>query len=291
MKFNNTNDDIDDIKVELKLLTNRFIEKILTDISNIETLEQALYVARKIFDPSEPIDNDYRIILKGIFKTCYKDANPSLIFNTLNINWSVLSNYLSFPTTPFNSNEGIGLFYVIDNNNPTALLPTFVIARAERIVEGSETKIVPTDTDGPFLMLKEGNDNGISISREELDTYMTVYKDVIKFQKPGNPSNFYAKNYTHPYVTFHDGTIFTQFFNDNFPIGEPIPSSLKILVENGASFPKLITTTTGIGLEACLYTSIIFFKNEDLLLDNIIYTNKPFKNKGLDVGRLCPPDC
>lgn len=283
--------DIDYIKEELQLIADKFTEKIFANISRIETIEQALKVAQLIIDPSEPIDPKYRIILNNIFDTCYKDANPNLTFNNLSINWSVLANHLSFPSNPFNDNEGVGLFYLIDNSNPANLLPTFVISRAERVVIGGETKIIPINTSGSFLMLKSGDDNGTFISSEEFDAFMTAYKDTIKFQKPSSPLNLLAKNYNHPYVTFHEGIKFTKFFNDNFPVGSTVPSSLKILVEHGASFLKLITTSGGVGLETCLHTSIIFFKNGDLLLDDQNYPNLPFKNKGLDVGRLCPPDC
>lgn len=283
--------DINYIKEELQLIADKFSKKIFANISRIETIEDALRIIQQIIDPSEPIDPKYRLILINIFDTCYKDANSSLAFNSLSINWSVLASYLSFPSTPFNANEGIGLFYLIDNSNPANLHPTFVLSRAERVVEGSETKIIPTNPSGPFLMLKNGDDNGVFISNEEFEDYMTVYKNIIKFQKPSSPSNFLAKNYNHPYVTFHEGGEFTKFYNDNFPVGSTVPPSLKIMIENGASFPKLITTMGGVGVKACLHTGIIFFKDGELLLDDNNYPNLPFKNKGLDVGRLCPPDC
>lgn len=281
--------DLDLIKSDLHSIKSRLTEEISTKINNVESFTEALEVFSILNDKGLPIDEDFRSILSKSFKSCYKDANPNLIFPNLKIKWSILSQLFGFPNPQFGSNEGVGFFNLINDNNEL----TYVIAKAKRIVVNGQHKIEPTNPTGPYTMLSTTNDSGIQISKNQFDNYRSLYENNLKLESLVGSPVLNASDYFHPLLTFHDGADLIDFFFHNFPQGSTVPTNLDLVVEHGASFPTDIQERTGSNtLNNCLHTAMVFFGiNGALILDNTHNPTLKFKNKGLDVGRLCPPDC
>lgn len=243
---------------------------------------------------SEPLNPNKYFAFKTFFNESYNKLNLNIDASPLSVNWQQLNSYINISSLQGKINEGIGIFYLVDNDTLTSLKFAFVVTKAKREVNATgDTIITPLpNSTGKYLMLSPTSNREITGS--ELGNYMAAYKNNVKF-KPfmvSAPPSYSVNNYNHPHVLYHIGDSAYSFYEDNYnPTTNPNPV---IVIENGAYIKPITLTETSTSTKKDfeVHVPIILFKQNGVLsLDDIDYPGKPFKNKALDVGRLCPPDC
>ncbi len=257
---------------------------------------------RKRVSPSVPFQNINTVQRTGMrdnFKLIYFAANNNIDTPSLEISLTKVKVATDFLNTTPSQGFVFAKYYVLvspgGTENPYF---SYVLTKAlkNKNINGNDTIIPIPDAQGNYLLITKNNTNGQNINATQFQTMLANYRNTIKFKF--NNQSFGVNNYFHPYVSYHDMGEFVAFYNHNKSLFTT-ESSVTIVLENAALedilriFPK-IPSNPHIILQC--HSPILLFKeiineNEHIYLDNISRGKNIYLKKGLDVGRLCPPQC
>lgn len=240
---------------------------------------------------SKPIDILTRNYMNEQFLESYKSVNKTISSPQLKVHWHILQQYIDIHNLEHNGDTGVGIYYIIDFNPDSSLKFSYVIAKSYRNSITSEINPIPYNDS--FLMLTTTLPYYKKISLNEFTHKKHLYKinTTVRKVTTDPPYTYNIASLIHPTVCFHRGDSVYSFYKTNY-LSSLDSSKLYIILEHGASPEKTIFDNNGNKYELSLHSPIILFEYMGKVLINDLFNSaKPYENKGLDVGRLCPPDC
>lgn len=254
---------------------------------------RTVFTKIETYEKSNPIPEELKEGLIAHFNHSYGDEINTAISNIkLDAKWTDISPFVDFPQlqNAGGENLGVGLFYVLDSSLDYF---TYVISLAQRLYLGnSKWKIepIPVKSDGYFMFTNPNQVGSLPykiIPHSKLNELMGNYTQNVKVRVWPNGEILEVKNLenSHPKICFFSGNIFSDFVTQNI---SPLTSNdFDLTIYNGAIYKKNIG-----GHVIEVQTPVVVVEHNDIpMMGTKFETGTPFKNQGLDVGRLCPPDC
>jgi hypothetical protein len=246
----------------------------------------------------EPIPPPTRGDMRPIFRNNY-GLNTSLNIDTvpLSISLDSVKSATGFINSDTTQDTLIAKYFVL----VTPPTPgenkyfSYVIAAAQKTtspVTGNDTISPISHPSGGFLLVTKNNNHGKLITSAEFRTMLNDYTNNVRFVQGGQTRN--VKDYFHPYVSYHPTQEFLKFYNHNNLLFQN-ENAVDIIIENGAvkftlPIKSRLDSTVFINLK-CQSPIFIFKEGNTLYLDNINRGLNNYIMKGMNVGRLCPPQC
>lgn len=214
----------------------------------------------------------------------------------LSIRLESIKNVTGFIKTDTTVDTLIAKYYVlVTPTNPSEnKYFSYVIAAAQKTtspISGNDTISPIPHPSGGFLLVTKNNSNGKLITSAEFRTILNDYNDSVRFVNGGQNRN--VKDYFHPYVSYHPIQEFLKFYQDNTPLFQN-ENNIEVLLENGSinfNIPIISKLDGTIVYHKCQSPIFIFKEGNSILLDNIDRGLSNYIMKGMNVGRLCPPQC
>lgn len=252
---------------------------------------------------SEPINRQLIPPMVETFQTTYKnELNSGINSHELLIKWNKILEFTDLEASKTDPNVFIACYYLLNEDTFSNKYFTYVIAKALRKKIGTYDTIMPISTvpDNKFLMLSYYTPNGELIDSNKFKQLVQNYINTIQFMNTmPNPDTgpFNVKDYSHPLISYHKAQKFYKLFDDNKDsLVDTTKNNLYIKIQNGVIGSKKPVPSKIIGqipIDINCQTPILSLMefSRDLLGDEETPDEKRFLFRGLDVGRLCPPDC
>lgn len=272
---------------------NLFKTKIILTLSTLTNTEASCVIKSYSF----PLITQFVTTLNSIFQQHYEYRNTNIKNYNLKIKYADIfnANYINLEYIKDKNDTGIALYYAIDTTVNGQKYYTYLITMAKSTHSENKDSIEPMATENLKMITYDFNLNTggfykITTSTNFTSKHHKLYKDSVKFHMLTQSSTTTNHGYDElSLICYHSGKKTYEFITDNYSI-DSLPQNLYVTINNGAlsdcelkrryQTPILILglpSASGNGLE--------------LLIDDTTYNGKPFRNKALDVGRLCPPEC
>lgn len=235
-----------------------------------------------------PVPKKLKSSMEAHFNQSYKNGvNPNIGSPKLDVKWDLISQYVDFPSLVNQTSIGVALFYVLDTSIDYF---SYVITKAEKVFSAGKWRINPIPLKDGYLMFTP--EAYKIIAHSDLNIYKNHYKDTVKVRQWPNGNFLPVKSLTnHPEVSFFEGGKFFSFIENNINLAG-ITTDYDFTVYNGAINFINITDIDDNSYSCDLQTPLIVIENRNIPgIDDSFDVNFPYRNKALDVGRLCPPEC
>ncbi len=246
---------------------------------------------------NEPVPPSYVEPLASIFSSYYgTTVNPNISNIDFNINWISLSNAIQLDNYKMSSDTFIAFYYLLNIENPSDKYFTYVISKAvHKNVNGRDTiESISTDVNGRYFMLsKTTASNYELINAAKFKSFVEAYIGQVKFLSKTTGLTYPVKNYIHPLISYHEASSFYQFYNENKDSASN-PNMLMLKVKNIINDPdfNIINRNDGSSLnDFCQAPLSYFYEGSKLFLSDKPNGGKKYLFRGMNVGRMCPPEC
>ncbi|MDL5049515.1 hypothetical protein QQ054_26205 [Oscillatoria amoena NRMC-F 0135] len=235
-----------------------------------------------------PIPPKMKSSMIAHFNHAYKNGlNLSTENKKLDVKWDIVKKYIDFDNLKDKIDFGVGLFYTLPANKSYF---SYIIAKAQVI---NDTIIPVPIFNNSYLMLGPNSALAQEISSQEIITYMNLYKDNVEVRQWPTNNTLEIKDLSnYPKVCFFEGRKFYEFITQNIDLTLGNTSTYDLTVYNGSINTENISHTNTNLYSIDIQTPLLIIENNDQpALSSEFNITKPYSNKALDVGRLCPPDC
>ncbi|MCB0733211.1 MAG: hypothetical protein H6608_05210 [Flavobacteriales bacterium] len=254
-----------------------------------EVGEQPGAMSPDIESDGSPISQTLLGQLRQEFQTAYKwQTNSSIVDMEWKANWSDLVNYLDTNWLKGASDTGIALHYILREENGTQYF-SYAITFATLSTNGVNVLNNPNHNNEMLVFTTTGIQ---TMNTSELSAMKQRYQDSISvYDVYPNGTSYRVSELTHPKLIYYSGDNVYNFVMDNAyqSTGEYV-----LHVFNGAVYNDNITVDGPVPVTIGLHVQtpvLVMGSSSNLFISNNYNQSIPFKEMGLDLGRLCPPHC
>ena len=228
--------------------------------------------------------------LKSNFHWSYISQNEDIDEVSLEISVEDFLEYIAIDlegTEPYPEDELVTLYYGMKTMllTPFDKYFTYMLSNTERNGLGVIVNLgIIGDSDKYLLLSESAAHSAIGVSPFTVNKGMYLDAEIYS---PYLDESMEINEFTnHPLSCSFPKETFRQFILENWDPLVTSLSQLKLVFQMGATYISLLNP------DYKVQTAIIITKDLDgIRLDNLSYTDKPFKFKAMDVGSLCPPHC
>ncbi|MBO6516800.1 MAG: hypothetical protein JJ975_09640 [Bacteroidia bacterium] len=236
------------------------------------------------------------IIAKGMFQDFEKaySINSQWADSTLKIPLKTLHEMGDNLFTRFGdaTSQGVAFHYVLRDEGGKKYF-SYVVSAATLLTK--DPPVFPTikGNNKSYFWLKENG--GIEpITHKEMDVLKAAYLQQIKVKDTyPKDSVIHIKDFEHPTFSFFSGKSLKAFFTQNIS-GRNI-QHLDLHIFNGAVHNEDVVLSSGHKDTLDVQVPILVFADNQkgtIYMDGGAFSDtQPYRNRALDVGRLCPPEC
>lgn len=187
---------------------------------------------------------------------------------------------------PYNPEDLVTLYYAMSekSSDPGVYYFTYMIANS--LVEmGSIVNLGIINSSNEYLLIEEDGDYS-AINNTIFQSKKAAYESASIYSPYINETTIIGVFTNHPLMCSFQKEDFKNFILDNMTSPEMDLSTLTLVFQLGATY------YSGLNSNYKVETAIVTTKDSSgLRLDGINYMDKPFENKSMDVGQICPPSC
>ncbi len=224
--------------------------------------------------------------------TTYLNQNISDQY-ALKVNLQTFINHLGL-NTPANPNEGGAFYYILNRDINNKWYFSYALTPAE--YQNHQVTATPPGSIQYLTPLHSGNNT--LIDGTNINPYIADFNNNVEVRELGTDQKILAADFQsqintkHPTNTFLDKQQLTKFITDNgFSIASP-PQNVYVRFLHGGVYLKKFGSYNVRVLTTILVLEDFNQPTSTLLLDNEPYDiTALYKNKAMNVGRLCPPQC
>lgn len=245
--------------------------------------------------------------LTSNFSIAYKSAfiNPQgtaefvnqTIINNQNLKIKVADIVSFLGINPeYNNNNGAALFYILDLDNNNNRYFTYAITPAT--YDYNQKKVIPILNPNPNeqYLVPTWNGSFKKIDEAEFQVRKNDYLGTIKIRELSYNQALQINTLEgittkkHPTNCFYSDEQIYKFHKDNKDIAAN-PDLFYLKIVNGAIYKNYNTQDQYYSFKVQVPILIFQYDNALLSNDSALVQDKPYENKAMDVGRLCPPSC
>lgn len=234
-----------------------------------------------------PLPLQLHIELKNNFYKTYLPHNSIADLNLRIPLSNIFDSTLGIDTALMRTSGGDGviLHYAVEQAAPGPHY-SYIISYGKLTTSGlNPIPVKVTGGENFYLHLKHTTTE--LVNQTEFDALTNYYKNNVKLSDycAYNVAKFVNQVNYHPLKCYYDSTNLIRFMKDNAPL-----AGRYLHVFNAAVYQDLVKIG---GQGTHVQTPILAFGDNTLptVSSGAFDHNKPYKDRALDVGRLCPPNC